>query len=170
PPNDAVARGALGDLPRRLVVADRVEVVLEPAGAPRGVQPRERRALAEVRFDDADAQVQEPLELALVPSDRVRVREVERSIFRRDAASLVPHTVAAFQQLAPDLVLAREIGVLPQADVEAQMPEVPDHGARVLEACGGAFVVALLVGLETTGARARPGAPDPLAPQLRRAD
>src|SRR5207248_9853851 len=120
PPADAVSGRALGDLPRRLVVAHGVEVVLEPPGAPRGVHARERRALAEVRLDHADAHVQKALELALVPAHRLRVREVERGILRRDVASLVPHGVAALQQLAPDLVFAREVGVLPQADVEAQ--------------------------------------------------
>src|SRR5205823_9786782 len=57
PPDDAVSGRALGDLPRRLVVAHGVEVVLEPPGAPRGVHARERRALAEVRLRSEERRV-----------------------------------------------------------------------------------------------------------------
>src|SRR5438874_13826072 len=117
PPDDAVSGRALGDLPRRLVVAHGVEVVLEPPGAPRGVHARERRALAEVRLDHADAHVQKALELALVPAHRLRVREVEGGVLGRDPPPLVPDAVSALQHLGPDLVLAGEAGVLPPADV-----------------------------------------------------
>src|SRR5437763_14304707 len=84
PPDDAVSGRALGDLPRCRVVAHGVEVVLEPPGAVLGVHARAPRALAEVRLYHADAQVQKALELALVPAHRLRVREVERGIPKRD--------------------------------------------------------------------------------------
>src|SRR2546430_12707216 len=53
--------------------------------------------------------------------------------FFNDTATTEIYTLSLHDALpiSPDLVFAREVGVLPQADVKAHLPEVRDHAARV---------------------------------------
>src|SRR2546430_15675003 len=90
--------------------------------------------------------------------------------FFNDTATTEIYTLSLHDALpiSPDLVFAREVGVLPQADVKAHLPEVRDHAARVRKARGGELVVALPVGLEPAGIQVDHVARDQVATQLRR--
>src|SRR5918998_2555606 len=117
----AVAGNFSGDLRDRLVVAQRVEVVLQEAATPRVVYPRQGSRLAEVRREDTDPHLQEVRQLPLVPRHGLRVAEVEDDVSLLDG-------------LLVQLVVRVEVRKLPQAYAETVVFEVGDNRRWVPEA------------------------------------
>ena len=150
-PDDVLARRLARDVGDDLVVAQGVEVVLVPARAPRGVLAAHGCALAEVNLDGAHPHLEERRELPLIPLDRLRVRHVEHGVLERQGARLVLDRVALRDYFGVQLVLRREIRVLPEAHSETLLLQIGDHLRGVFEAGLGELVVAAPVGLEPAG-------------------
>ena len=150
-PDDAVAGDVLRELPDRVVVAHRIEVVLVPAGAAVGIDALERRAFTEVGLDDTDAHAKQRRELAAIPLHGLRIGEVEHGVLGGEAAALVLHGEVSGDELLPQRVLRGEVRVLPEADVEAVILQVGDHLRRIGEARLRELVVAPPIGFEPAG-------------------
>ena len=147
-PDDPVARDVLRHRIRRIVVAHGVEVVLIPSCAAIVIHAFQWRPFAKVGLDDAHAHLQQRAELDPVPCDTGGIGEVEDRVFRGRTAPLILHRESSIDQFAKQRVLRREVGVLPEADVEAVRLQVLDHLGRISKARPGELVVAPPVSLE----------------------
>src|SRR5262245_31936934 len=116
PRPDYILRGRFfGDFGGGLVGTERIDILPVPTGQARSVLARQRRLFAEVDLDRTDAELQQISDLILVPLHSVRIAEIERGIVRWKLAAIVLDVITLLDNFFPQLVLAREVRVLPQA-------------------------------------------------------
>src|SRR6185369_4212257 len=150
-PDHIIARDFFRDLSHCLVVTQRIKIVLVPATHPRGILTCERRALTEVHLDRTNAKLQQISQLALIPLDRFRVTHVERRVLERKPSAFVPDVITLLDHLFPKLILAGEVGVLPEAHVKSLLLQIRHHLCRIAETRARKTIVAAPVGFEPAG-------------------
>ena len=99
--------------PQGFVVAQRIEVVLIQPTLAAMIEAVIGRSLTKVTLDGRNALLHQPLNLRLVPTDGLRIREVEDGIFYGHAASGIHHVQTLFDNLWEEAVLGREVRQLP---------------------------------------------------------
>src|SRR6476646_3491497 len=118
-PDDIFTSGLLCDFSDGLVVAQRIKIVFVPTSLSRCVLTGKGGAFTKVHFDRADTHLQQVHQLLLIPLHSLRISDIKCCIFKRQLAALVFYRVAFINHLFPEMVLASEIGVLPQTHMEA---------------------------------------------------
>ena len=147
-PDDAVTRIlALYSLPKRLVVAQRIEVVLIESALAAMIETIVRCCLAEVALDGRDTLFQQACNLRLIPTDGLRIREVEHGVLVWHTASGIRHVQTFLDDLWEETVLRRKVRQLPQTGVETVLCQLlqhfHQHFHRILEAILGKLIVTL---------------------------
>src|SRR6185369_3838686 len=132
-PNHVVASNFFRDLSHCLVVAQRIKIVLVPATQARSVLARQWRAFTKVDLDRAHAKLQQITQLILIPLDRFGITHVERRILERKPPAFVPDVITLLNHLFPELILAGEVGVLPETDVKSLLLQIRDHLRGIVE-------------------------------------
>ena len=150
-PDDALARMILLHyFPQGLVVAKRIEVMLIQPALAAMVKTVIGCCLAKVALDGRNALLHQPLNLRLVPTDGLRIREVEDGIFYGHAASGIHHVQTPFDNLWEEAVLGREVRQLPQTSMETVHRQLFQHADRIGETVLRKLIVALPIDAKPT--------------------
>ena len=148
-PDNALVVGTVNSLVCRLVIANRIEVMLiETCTAVAVDTIIQRCALAKVNLDDRNALLYQALKLLGVPFTGLRISEIENGILERQLPIRALHRHSILYKFVEIAVLRSEVRQLPQAGVETVSLEVFQHLNRVLEVLLRELIVALPVNLK----------------------
>ena len=150
-PDDTLTRMiALNDLPKGLIIAQRIEVVLIESTLATMVEAVIGSSLAKVAFDGRDALFHQALNLLLIPTDSLWIREVKDGIFHRHTTCGIHHMQPLFNDLWEETVLRRKIRQLPQTGVEPILRQLLQHAYRIFETVLRKLIIALPIDAEPT--------------------
>ena len=145
-PDDALARMILlHHFPKGFVITQRIEVVLIESALAAMVETIIGRCLTEVTLDGRDTLLHQTLDLRLVPTDGLRIREVEDGILNGHTTSGIHHMQTLFDNLREEAVLRREVRQLPQTSMEAVLRQLLQHADGILKTVLRKLIVALPV-------------------------